>query len=481
MSMRTERDFLGEAEIPKDALYGIHSWRAVQNFPDHTAFSPEWYKAIGLVKLACYETYDAFKAEAISSFGPENLPISFMDQRVLEALKNSAEEVSHGKYFDSFIVPAVQGGAGTSINMNVNEIIANAALKHLGQHPGTYSVVDPLLHANIYQSTNDVIPTALRLAVMPLLHQLENQINKTRQTTEALELKFRSIPRTGYTQLQEAVPSNYGRLFAAYSDALSRDWWRVSKAWERIKVVNLGGGAIGTGISVPRFFIMEVVQHLKDLSKLPLSRAENPGDVTSNLDALVEVSAILKAHAVNLEKMSNDLRMLASDITKTPVYLPQQQVGSSMMPGKVNPVIAEFVISMAHKVYAIDMLITSLSARSDLELNAYLPIIGHALIENIKGLIAANQSLESKLLAGIEIDAKAATADFYYSPALTTALSPFVGYHKAAQLAKTMKENHCTIFEANELLQLMDSEKLNHLMKPENLTSLGFSLKDIIN
>lgn len=477
--MRTEKDFLGEIEIPGDALFGIHSWRAVQNFPDQTPFSLEWYQAIGLVKLACYKTYKAFKSEAISAFGVDKLPLDFIDDTHLDALQKAAEEVSRGLYFDSFRVPAVQGGAGTSINMNLNEIVANVALRHLGFEPGQYQIIDPLQSANIYQSTNDVIPTALRLAAMPMLRTLDEQINKTRRTTEMLELRFRDIPRTAFTQLQEAVPSNYGRLFAAYSDALSRDWWRVSKAWERMKTVNLGGGAIGTGISVPRYFIMNVVQQLKDLAQLPISRAENPGDVTSNLDSLVEVSAILKAHAVNLEKMSNDLRLLASDITKTPVHIPAQQVGSSMMPGKVNPVIAEFVISIAHKIYANDGLITSLSARSDLELNAYLPLIGHALLENIKALIAANQSLEKNMLAGIEIDAEEAKSGFYKSPSITTALSPFIGYHKAAELAQEMKTGGLNIFEANQLLQLMDPDRLQELMQPANLVSMGFSLKEI--
>lgn len=477
--MRKEKDFLGDVEISEEALYGIHSFRARQNFPNMNSFHQEWYEAVGKVKLACYHTYGNFKSLAEKEFSAKELPIEFMDNSIIEALKQAATEVSNGAHFDHFIVPAIQGGAGTSINLNINEIIANRALQILGLELGQYQEIDPIEQANIYQSTNDVIPTALKIASMKLLKKLEESINKNRKAMEELETEFRSVPRLAYTQLQEAVPSTYGRLFSNYSDAMSRDWWRISKAWERIKVVNLGGGAIGTGVSVPRYFIMEVVQQLKDLTKLPISRAENLGDTTSNLDSLVEVSAILKSNAVNLEKIAHDLRLLAADISKPNVSIPQMQVGSSIMPGKVNPVIPEFIISSCHQVYANDQLITSLSARSDLELNAYLPSIGNALLENIKLLIGANKSMAENLLKGIQIDPKKNLEDFYKSASLSILLSPIIGYHKAADLAKYMKQKECSIFKANEELQFIGAEKLNEMMKPERLTALGFSIKDL--
>lgn len=475
--MRTEKDFLGTIEIPLDALYGIHSKRAQENFPNHIPFHQEWYQAVGQVKLACYQTYEQFKNTAQKEFQGQ-VPIPFFDDKIINELKNAAGEVVAGKHFNNFIVPAVQGGAGTSINLNVNEIIANRALQLLGKNAGEYQIIDPIEQANVYQSTNDVIPTALKMVIMQLLKKLEDFVNKSRKSCEELETKYRNIPRAAYTQLQEAVPTTYGRMFAAYNDALSRDWWRISKAWERIKVVNLGGGAIGSGISVPRYFIMEVVQQLKELSKLPLSRGENPGDTTSNLDSIVEVAAILKSHAVNLEKMVSDIRLLASDLSKSALKIPKKQTGSSIMPGKVNPVISEFVISSCHQIYANDQLISGLSAQGHLELNAYLPQIGHAMIDNIKLLISANESLQKNLLSGIEIDEKKAKADFYNSPVLSTALSPFIGYHKAAEIAQLMKKETLSIFEANKKLQLISGEKLNEIMKLENLTSLGFSLKD---
>ena len=473
--MRTEKDFLGEQQLPDDVLYGIHSLRAKENFPDHTSFHMEWYKATALVKQACYITYRNFKRAAESQL-PSN---QFMNDAVIDALEQSAIEVSQGMHSEHFIVPAVQGGAGTSINLNVNEIIANRALLILGHKPGDYNIIDPIEQANIYQSTNDVIPTSLKVAVMQLLTLLEESINNLRGKVEEIEKKHRNTFRVGYTQMQEAVPTTYGRLFSTYSDALSRDWWRVSKCFERIKVVNLGGGAIGTGLSIPRFFIMEVVQELQKLTGLPVTRGENLQDTTANLDSLVEIHAILKAHAVNLEKMVGDIRLLASDIAGSQeLEIPKKQVGSSIMPGKINPVIPEFVISVAHKVYANDILISSLCAQGCLDLNAYLPLIGHALIESLKLLLAADETAKTNLIAGIIINSKVAESRLFHSPAITTALSPYIGYHKAAELAKEMKTSGVDIFEANQKLQFLDEARLKQILEPQNLLKIGYSIRE---
>ncbi len=479
---RTEKDFLGEKKIPKDALYGIHSLRAKENFPDNSPFSLEWYKAVGLTKLACYLTYDKFKNASTQKYSDIDLPINLFEKKIIDALIESAEEVSEGKYYDHFIVPAIQGGAGTSINMNVNEIIANVSLKKLGKNAGNYQTIDPIEHANIYQSTNDVIPTSLKVAAIKLLVDLEEKINELRTDIEALENKNRNKLRIGYTQMQEAVPSSFGMLFSSYNEALSRDWWRVSKCFERIKIVNLGGSAIGTGIAVPRFFIMEAVATLQKLTNLPITRSENMPDATSNLDSLVEVHAILKAHAVNLEKMASDIRLLSSDLAgRKEIIIPQKQTGSSIMPGKVNPVIPEFVISAAHKIYTNDNLISSLSAQGTLDLNANLPAIGNALLESIKLLIAANKTLKENLFNELKIDSDSAKKRLFKSPAITTALSPYIGYHKAAELAKKMKETNWDIFQANEQIQIMDSKKLRKILQPQNLLKTGFTLKDLID
>jgi aspartate ammonia-lyase len=297
---------------------------------------------------------------------------------------------------------------------------------------------------------------------------------------EQLETKHRSSLRLAYTQMQEAVPSTYGMLFSTYSEALSRDWWRISKAKERIKVVNLGGGAIGTGISIPRFFIMEVTPALKKLSSQPLTQGENLADATSNLDKWVEVHAILKAHAVNLEKMVNDLRLLSSGLGgEKEIELPSLQVGSSIMPGKINPVLPEFVISSAHRIYANDQKITSLCALGTLELNAYLPEIGIAMLESLKLMKAMNVALKEKVLKGIRVNEDLARKKLFRSPAVTTALSPLIGYNRAAELANTMKEKSLDIFEANKELGKIDAEKLEKLLEADQLLKLGFTMNDI--
>ena len=402
-----------------------------------------------------------------------------MDRSILVHLIETATEIEDGKYFDNFIVPAISGGAGTSINMNLNEIIANSTLQKMGHQPGSYELVDPIEHANIFQSTNDVIPTSLKLAVLMLLHDLEKAVNQHRAAHEQLEKNHRDHLRIGYTQMQEAVPSSFGRLFSSYSDALSRDWWRISKCFERIKVVNLGGSAIGTGITVPRFFMMEVVRTLQRITALPVTRGENLGDATSNLDSIVEVHAILKAHAVNLEKMVNDLRLLGSDLTGKIIHLPDKQIGSSIMPGKVNPVIPEFVISAVHKVYQNDQLIASLSGQGCLELNAYLPAIGHAIIESLKLLIGCNQTIENNLLNGLKINIHVAGDQLRQSAAIATALVPFIGYHKSADLARHMKNNQCGIIQANRSLNYIDEKRLMDLIRADKLLQEGFTISDL--
>lgn len=479
-NFRTEQDFLGTIEIPSGGLYGIHSLRARENFPDNSRFHPEWYCAVGSVKKACYLTAQTFFEKIEARTESVKLQIKKPSNRIFEILIQSSSEVENGLHFDSFIVPAVSGGAGTSINMNINEIIANRALQIDNKKPGEYSRIDPIEHANIFQSTNDVIPTSLKVASIRLLSELEESINSLRLKIEGLEKKHANDLRKGYTQMQEAVPTSFGRLFSTYNDALSRDWWRISKCFERIKVVNLGGSAIGSGITVPRFFIMEVVRTLQEITKLPVTRSENMYDATNNVDSVVEVHGILKAHAVNLEKMVSDIRLLSSDINGTKeIEIPKKQVGSSIMPGKVNPVIPEFVISSAHKVYANDFLITSLSAQGCLELNAYLPVIGHAMLESIKLLIACNKTLNDNLFSGLTVNSETAFENLLNSPSITTALVQFIGYNKAAELALFMKSNKTNIFNANKALNCIDPNKLKTILKPENLLKEGFTLNDL--
>ncbi len=479
--MRNEKDYIGNLNIPQNALYGIHSLRAKQNFPDNTPFSQHWYKAMGYVKKACYLTYRDFKVAALENFDKKKLNIKFLDDLIIQKLILAADEISQGKYFDQFIVPAIQGGAGTSINMNINEIITNSALIKLNKKPGQYNTIDPFESANIFQSTNDTVPTALTVAAMFNLIKLEDVINNLREQIEFLERKYRNVLRIGYTQMQEAVPTSFGKLFSSYNDALGRDWWRISKCFERIKLVNLGGSAIGTSVTVPRYFVMTVVQKLRQITDLPVTRSENLVDSTSNLDGFVEVHGILKANAVNLEKIVSDIRLLASDLAgNKEVEIPQKQVGSSIMPSKVNPVIVEFVVSAAHKVYSNDILINELAGQGNLELNANIPLIGHSLLQSLDLLIAAGISLKENLFDQLRVNEKVAQENLFKSPALTTALIPFIGYNKASNLAKLMRLEKINIFQANKNLKYLDNKKIAELLKPDNLLKNGFSLKDII-
>ncbi|MBN1791074.1 MAG: hypothetical protein JW830_11295 [Bacteroidales bacterium] len=479
--MRKETDFIGTLEIPEDALYGIHSLRAAGNFPDSTRFHLEWYQAVGSVKKACLMTYRKYASAVGSKYTADMLPQPLIQEPVVDALIRSASEAESGLHFEHLIVPAIQGGAGTSINMNVNEIIANRALNLMGHKAGAYEHIDPVEHANVFQSTNDVIPTSLKVAILRLLQNHESSVNNLRSGMEVLERKSANDLRIAYTQMQEAVPSSYGRLFGAYNDALSRDWWRISKCSERIKTVNLGGSAVGTGITIPRYFIREVVQTLKQITGLPVTRAENLHDATSNLDTLVEVHAILKAHAVNLEKMTSDLRLLASDLLRNhELEIPKRQVGSSIMPGKVNPVIPEFVISSSHKVYSNDVLISGLCGQGCLDLNAYLPVIGHALIESLKLLIASDNTLLVNLVKGLQLDPSVSRENLLNSPAIATALLPYIGYHKASLLAQEMKNSSINLLEANRVHGLLDEGKILQIIEPANLLREGFTMNEII-
>ncbi len=479
--MRTEKDHLGACSLPEKALYGIHSFRARENFPAVSPFYLPWYQALGITKLACYQTCKRFYAALSTRYADKKLPLRLMEEKQLDALMAAAIDVSEGKHFDHFIVPAISGGAGTSINMNINEIIANVGLGLLGKQPGSYHSLDPLEHANIFQSTNDVVPTALRVALARMLEELEGSVNQLRIELEALERTNSNHVKTGYTQMQAAVPTSFGKLFANYNEALSRDWWRISRCFERIKVVNLGGNAIGTGITVPRFFLMEVVKELRQLTGHPFSRSDNLTDTTSNLDVFVEVHATLKAHAVNLEKMAADLRMISSDLAGTKeLEIPVKQTGSSAMPGKNNPVIAEYVISIAHKVYSNDMLISNLAGQGCLDLNPYIPLLGHTLLDSLQLLISADNTLKDNLIKGILVRDEAARKRLYASPAITTALIPWLGYHETEKIARHMTRNQMDIFQANRALAIISEERLKEIVQPHNLLKAGFTIDDLL-
>lgn len=471
--MRTESDYMGSELLPQQALYGIAALRSSQNFTLQRPFSIAWYKSLGQVKKACFVTlknlYLLLEEKKIESSLQKHLSLE-----KIEALIKASNEISAGEHFDHFIVPAFSGGAGTSINMNINEIIANRAQMILGYSPGTYEIIDPTLHANIFQSTNDVVPTALKVAILTLLKNLEKSTAELRSSVEKIENNHRHDLRLSYTQLQAALPSTWGRLFSTYAESLSRDWWRISKCCERIKVVNLGGGATGSGLSIPRYFIFNVNENLARITGQPVVRADNLEDATANLDPIVEVHGIIRTLAVNLIKMSSDIRLLASDFHgKKEISIPALQKGSSIMPGKVNPVIIEYIISLCEKVKANDQLIVNLSSMGQLDLNAYLPTIGETMLDSLEQLIAATTAAQKNLINGLII-----TPDTDYlmkSPSIVTVMIPEVGYHKAEAVARHMQKRGLDILAANADLNIMDTKKLQELLTAEKILELGYS------
>ncbi len=369
LKTRVEKDLLGEKQIPENALWGIHTARAIENFPvSERKIHPELIKAYGEVKLAC--------AQINNQLGFWKLT------EKAEAIEKACFELSQGLLNEHILVDALQGGAGTSTNMNVNEVIANRALQIFGKPPGKYDIISPLDDINLHQSTNDTYPTALKVAAIRLLRKLEQSVLDLQEAFQEKEMEFAHIVKIGRTQLQDAVLTTLGREMSAYAEAFNRDRWRIYKCEERLRVVNLGGTAIGTGLGAPKQFIFRVVDRLRENTNIGLARSENLIDGTQNVDVFVEVSGIIKACATNLFKISNDLRLLSSgpDAGIGEINLPEKQAGSSIMPGKINPVIPEAVAQAAILAMGNDQIIAQSCSSGNLELNQFMPLIAHSLL-----------------------------------------------------------------------------------------------------
>ena len=459
---RFEKDFLGEKKIPADSLYGKHTARAIENFPvSDKPVHPDLIKAFGEVKLACTQI---------------NRQLGFWpDEQKADAIEKACFEMAHGILNEHILVDAFQGGAGTSTNMNVNEVIANRALQLMGKPQGDYETISPLDDINLHQSTNDTYPTALKLAAVRLLRELEQSVLSLQEAFQQKEKEFAHIVKIGRTQLQDAVLTTLGREMSAYAEAFNRDRWRIYKCEERLRVVNLGGTAIGTGLGAPKQYIFRVVDRLRENTGTGLARAENLIENTQNTDVFVEVSGILKAHASNLQKISNDLRLLSSgpDTGFGEINLPQLQVGSSIMPGKVNPVIPEAVIQVALQVTGNDLVISQACSAGNLELNQLMPIIANALLENLTLLKNACFILNQKCVKGITANEEICKKHIESSTATITALIPKIGYSKASKIIKLAKEKQLTIKNAAISSGLISMEEFEELVSPEAVCRLG--------
>jgi aspartate ammonia-lyase len=458
---RIEKDLLGECEVPADALYGIHTVRAVENFMlSGRRVNPGLIHAYGAVKLACVRT---------------NRELGFFDAARADAMEQACNEMMAGGLDSHILVDALQGGAGTSTNMNVNEVLANRTLQLLGRPPGEYGFVSPLAEVNLHQSTNDTYPTALKVAAILKLRLLERELVALQEAFQQKEKEFAHIVKIGRTQMQDAVLTTLGREMSAYAEAFGRDRWRVYKCEERLRVVNLGGTAIGTGLGAPRKFIFRAVENLRSLTGLGLARAENLIDCTQNADVFVEVSGILKACASNLLKISGDLRLLSSgpDAGLGELKLPRLQAGSSIMPGKVNPVIPEAVSQAAMQVMANDQAITQAASMGSLELNPFMPLIADNLLTSLDLLSNACFLLRSRCVEGIEADEARCGGYVESSTASVTALVGLIGYKAAEEIAS---EASCSSKSIRSILVergMMTVEQFDELTSAESVTRLG--------
>jgi aspartate ammonia-lyase len=452
---RLEKDFLGEKNVPKDAYYGIHTQRALENF-SLTGYSVPLclIKALGMVKKACCLA---------------NTELGYIPVDKSKAIVAACDEIIEGKLDGAFKIDALQGGAGTATNMNVNEVIANRALEILGHEKGCYEKIHPLEDVNRHQSTNDVYPTALKIAFIFGLRVLAEKIARLQGVFQKKEKEFRDIVKIGRTELQEAVPMTFGAEFGAFAEAIGRDRWRTAKCEERLRVVNIGGTAIGTGLSAPKKYIFLVIEKLRQVTGLGLARAETLVDATANTDVFVETSGILKAHASSLVKIANDLRIL--NLLKE-ITLPALAAGSSVMPGKLNPVVLEAAVQAGLRVMANDFLVTEAVSRSTLQINEFLPLLSFAILESVD-LLGRTDELLAKHLEGLEVDAARAKAHFEESPMLVTAFIPHIGYDRASEILKEFaasKENNLKGF----LNKKLGKDLVAKVLSSENLTSLGY-------
>lgn len=461
MEYRIEKDLLGEVKVPKEAYYGIHTVRACNNFPvSGLRTHPALIRAIARVK----------QAAALA-----NMSAGLLDRRVGDAICRAAEEVAGGGLADQFIVDPFQGGAGTSTNMNVNEVVANRAIELLGGRKGDYRLVHPLEHVNLSQSTNDVYPTALRVAAIGMVLELSDCLAGLQAALQEKEAEFAGILKVGRTEMQDAVPVTLGQEFSAFAEGIARDRWRLYKVEERLRQVNLGGTAVGTGLNADPKYIYAVIEELRAITGYGLARAENTVDLTQNADVFVEVSGLLKAAAVNLSKIAGDLRLLSSGPLGglAELKLPQVQPGSSIMPGKVNPVIPEMVTQVAFQVMGNDQVIAMAAAAGQLELNAFMPLIAHNLLQSLELLINAVNIFSEKCVKGIKADEERCRRWLEESHSFITALTPHLGYDRAAELVKKAMAEKRLLREVIIESGLFTAGELELIFTPGELTRPG--------
>ncbi|PLQ00284.1 aspartate ammonia-lyase [Cupriavidus pauculus] len=457
---RIEHDLIGDREVPSDAYYGVHTLRAVENFPitgTPISIYPELIKALAAIK----------QAAALA-----NHELGLLDEPRCNAIVDACKEIIAGRLHEQFVVDVIQGGAGTSTNMNANEVIANRALELLGHKKGEYAHLHPNEHVNIGQSTNDVYPSALKVATWFGIAGLIDAMATLRNAFEAKAAEFAHIIKMGRTQLQDAVPMTLGQEFSTYAVMLGEDEQRLREASMLICEINLGATAIGTGITAHPSYAPLVLQRLRDITRIPLQTAPNLIEATQDCGAFVQLSGVLKRVAVKLSKTCNDLRLLSSGPRAglNEINLPPMQAGSSIMPGKVNPVIPEVVNQIAFEVIGNDVTVTFAAEAGQLQLNAFEPIIAHSLFKSVSHLRNGCLTLAERCVKGITANEERLRAIVENSIGIVTALNPYIGYANATAVAQEAHATGGSVYEIVLQKGLLSKEELDRILRPETLT-----------
>ena len=463
---RTEKDSIGTKNVPEDVYYGVQSLRAAENF--HITglnMHPEIINSLAYIK----------KAAAIT-----NCEAGLLDKKIAQAIVKACDEILGGKLHEDFIVDPIQGGAGTSLNMNANEVIANRANEILGGKKGDYSIVNPNDHVNCGQSTNDVIPTAGKMTSLRLLKNLKKELMRLHTALEKKAEEFDGVIKMGRTQLQDAVPIRLGQEFKAYSVAVLRDIRRMDKAMDEMRTLNMGGTAVGTGLNADEAYLRRIVPNLSEISDMELVQAYDLIDSTQNLDPFVAVSGAVKACAVTLSKIANDLRLMSSGPRAGfgEINLPAKQNGSSIMPGKVNPVIPEVVNQVAFNVIGNDVTITMAAEAGQLELNAFEPIIFYCLFQSIDTLGYAVQTFVDNCVTGITANETRCRYFVENSVGINTAICPSVVYQKAAEIAKEAIKTGESVKKLIIEQGILTEEQMDEILDPVQMTEPGISGKE---
>ncbi|PWW32534.1 aspartate ammonia-lyase [Cytobacillus oceanisediminis] len=468
-AFRIEKDFLGEKEIPKDVYYGIQTLRAVENFPiTGYRIHSEMIRALAMIK----------KAAALA-----NMDTKRLYEGIGNAIIQSSDEILEGKWHEFFIVDPIQGGAGTSINMNANEVIANRSLELLGHEKGEYGRISPNSHVNMSQSTNDVFPTAIHISVLNLLDKLLDTMNDMLLEFKRKAQEFDSVIKMGRTHLQDAVPIRLGQEFEAYSRVLERDIKRIGQTREHLYEVNMGATAVGTGLNADPLYIKNVVKHLASISGLPLAGTEYLVDATQNTDAYTEVSAALKVCMINMSKIANDLRLMASGPRAGlgEINLPSRQPGSSIMPGKINPVMPELINQTAFQVIGNDHTICLASEAGQLELNVMEPVLVFNLLQSISIMNNAFRSFTDYCLSGIEANEDRMREYVEKSVGIITAVNPHLGYEVVSRIAREAILKGKSVRELCLQYDVLTEEELELILNPYEMTNPGIAGNALLN